>query len=54
MIFEYCLVCNQLINSADVSLLREGRRVHIRCVDQRYHKTPGFPTHVDIIDKKKK
>ncbi len=52
MIFTYCLVCNQLIHSADVSLMREGRRVHARCVDPRYYQPPGFPAGVKVVEKK--
>ena len=52
MLFNYCLVCNQLIHSADVSVMREGRRVHPRCVDPRYYQPPGFPSGVKIVKKK--
>lgn len=51
---NYCLVCNQLISDADVSVLRDGRRVHPRCIDPRYYQPPGFPTGVKIVDNKKK
>jgi|APSaa5957512535_1039671.scaffolds.fasta_scaffold1452444_1 hypothetical protein len=51
---DYCLVCNQLIRDGDVSIFREGRRVHSRCIDPRYYQTPGFPSGVKIVDDKKK
>lgn len=54
MLFTYCLVCNQLIRDGDVSVLREGRRVHPRCVDPRYYQPPGFPDQVKVVNNEKK
>jgi len=50
---EHCLVCGQVINSGDVYLYRQFRRVHQRCSSERY-LPPYAPLKVKIVRKKRK
>ena len=46
--FPYCVVCNQLIHSGDVSVMRDGGRAHTRCIDPRYYPQ-HLPEKIKII-----
>lgn len=46
--FPYCVVCHLLIHSGDVSVMRDGGRAHIRCIDPRYYPQ-HLPEKIKII-----
>jgi len=50
---ENCMVCGQLIDSGEVSLYLQFRRVHQRCSTERY-LPPIAPVKVKIVRKKRK
>ena len=45
--FPYCVVCHQLINSGDISVMRDGGRAHTRCIDSRYYEQ-NLPEKIKI------
>ena len=49
--FPYCVVCHLLINSGDGSVMRDGGRAHVRCIDPRYYSQSEITIPSKIIRK---